>query len=342
MFAGDSIDDMDDVFEDRLAIEKLLKAPGAYEELDSRVTEVTTLDRYMKQGISISIPNYLSIPTQEKANDPFLQLLHTFELGKKEGINPFTRAKDGERSSYSFTTFFQRKPWIIQSMWSRAITMLVLVWNTVVDAKLLVQMSGDPTKNTIEPSVAYTRGNWHGLLKLHGGAPLLQYTQTIAKGWALGTELLYAPTSDGTLAKHAVTLRHQNIIHKERAKDNEHVSTSVISIETASTSSSQFAEQPQALGLSHVQSIDKGLDFVTSLNVEYHANKKKWDPKLMFGYNYKLDDGGGGVQATSLINITEKKLLTSVQGITDIGKVGLDTKIDYASNNYDIGISFSF
>jgi len=198
-------------------------------------------------------------------------------------------------------------------------------------------MSNDPNKNHIEPSVAYTKGNFHGLVKLQNGMPILQYTQAIDPSIAIGTELFLFP---GAMAKHSIMLRHQRN-KKSDDKEETHIESSFLSIDSVVSNPRFGIDQPQSIGFSHVKTLDKGLDFVAALKLDYHDKKKKWDPKLSFGYNCQIPDAA--FSASTLVNVSEKKVMTSVESIlAEMGKVTFDTKIDFAGNNYDVGVKFEF
>jgi len=319
------------------SIQPTLKAPGIYDDLDFVASEVTTLERFMVQGIQLTTNNFIALPTAD--DERLLQISHRFDLGKKEGIDPTTGQKDGERASYTISSTFQSKPWTIYSAFSRALTMFVLAFSSYFDAKLQIQASPDPNKNHVEGSISYTKDNFHGLFKLANFMPLFQYTQEIDPSIAIGTELFLYP---GAMAKHSVVLRHTQTRKEEFGKDEDiHMSSSFLSIDSVIDNPRIGFSQPQSIGFSHVQTLDKGLDFVTALKLDYHDKKRKWDPKLSFGYKCEIKDTA--FNATTLVNVSEKKVMTSVESIVaDMGKVTFDTKIDYAGNNYDVGVKIEF
>jgi len=211
----------------------------------------------------------------------------------------------------------------------------MLAFTSIVECKGILQICADPAKNFIEAGLAYSRGDFHCGIKNQNGINFIQYAQSVTPNFAVGSEIMSIP---GIMTKLALTLRHQT---KEKNKDTQEEtpkSTYALTLETVANMNPQM-ETPQSLGLSHVFAVDKGLDFVTSLQLDYTEGKKKWDSKLLFGYTYQIEDG---TSATSLINISDKKLITSVATQLDFGRVGLDTKVDYSGNTCELGVSFQF
>jgi len=244
--------------------------------------------------------------------------IHTFHLGKKPNVDPFTGKKDDERAQYLFGTHLGVNNWIFGCRWSPGVTQ----FNATYDkgrfhSRLQGQFAEQETKTGYEFELGLTQSDMCAQLKWQGPMVGVNYTQPVWPGYSVGLEYQYGIHNGMSRLK---------CIGKRESKKSD--AATFASFTNISNGANQYS-------FSYVRPYSKNLDLITGLDLS--SSEKKWSSLYKLGYNFKGEHG----TVMGLWDSTLKVMCLVSEQLPDAPfSAQFCCKIDYASNAYEIGFSF--
>jgi len=243
--------------------------------------------------------------------------MHSFQLGKKPNVDPFTGKKDEEHSLYSFASHVNVNNWTFFSRWSPSHTQFNALWDNGLFNYSFHGQYLDENRNGFEMEGGITKADMCVQFKYQFPMIGVSYTQPIWAGHSVGVEYLYGLLNGVTRLK---------CIGKRENK--EAGSTTLASVSTALSGASQYS-------MSYIKSVSKNMDIVTGIDLSY--SEPKWSSLFKVGYNYKGEMGN----VRAMWDSSFKVMCMVEEQMPDFPFAAqFCCKIDYAQNLYEVGIGW--